>query len=465
MQMQRVSQFPDNDVPHKVNIMNQVVQTLNRFIERIIEPHPQIVDPEARQQSQTINSLLVIYIPLAIFVVLFRFLVMPDDVTTTLQISGAGILVVSLIYLVSKAGYYRASIFVTILLGYGIIYWNAVNSSAPHFEISYLIFIPLLGIVLFSVREAIVNYGIVTVLLVIYLITTDDMTKGVSIDLFVFMLLTQGFVLFATYQRGRLDIYRRELAIEKEKSALIRELVDNLSHDFKTPLSIIQTSLYLLRRAETAEKREDKLQRIEQQAKRLDVMLQDLLAISKLDHDTLPEFARVDFVQVVKAVSQDLCLSARMKNIKLKQKYEIGEGIHIMGHVEDLERMILNLLQNALTYTGEGGHIVISVSRKEGFVQLEIEDTGIGMKPEEMKQIFDRFYRADKARSSHTGGNGLGLAIVKRIVECHNGIINVESQFGMGTKFIVSLPLTPDETREVRPFPFAMQAMSTGCTQ
>jgi two-component system phosphate regulon sensor histidine kinase PhoR len=103
--------------------------------------------------------------------------------------------------------------------------------------------------------------------------------------------------------------------------------------------------------------------------------------------------------------------------------------------------MLVNLLQNAINYTPEGGRITLEARKDEGGVQFEVADSGIGIPSEDLPRIFERFYRVDKGRSRELGGTGLGLSIVKHIAEAHGGRVSVESRIGKGSRFTVTLPL------------------------
>lgn len=419
------------------------IQKLWIFVQKLIEPHPNINDPEDRYRSRLLNTLMVLYIPMAALVIIFRIFVLPGDITSTIVIVLCGIPVVGIIYGVGRMGRYRMSIYAAVILGYGIIYFNAVNSSPPHFEIAYLIVLPLLGIVLFSLQEAFINNIIAILLLLLFIVTTNDMEQGVAVDLFVFIMLTEGFIFFANYQRNRLDENRRALAVEREQSKLTKQLIDNVSHDFKTPLSIIQTSIYLIRKVDTPEKREQGLNRIEQQAFRLESMIQDLLTMSSLDQTHLPDFSTIDLEQLITTAQLQLSSLADAKQITLEQCIHTDKPV-VYGYLDELTRMTLNLIENAITYTPEGGQIRITLSAVDSDnICLEIADTGIGIEDKDLAHIFDRFYRADKARSTRTGGSGLGLAIVRRIVERHRGAITVKSKVNVGTTVSVVLPKSP----------------------
>jgi two-component system phosphate regulon sensor histidine kinase PhoR len=115
----------------------------------------------------------------------------------------------------------------------------------------------------------------------------------------------------------------------------------------------------------------------------------------------------------------------------------------ILGDEERLGQVFSNLLDNAVKYTPENGTITISATAGEKFVEAGVADTGIGIPPQDLSRIFERFYRVDKARSRELGGTGLGLAIVKHLVEGHGGTVSVESPPGKGATFFVKLPTAP----------------------
>jgi two-component system phosphate regulon sensor histidine kinase PhoR len=111
------------------------------------------------------------------------------------------------------------------------------------------------------------------------------------------------------------------------------------------------------------------------------------------------------------------------------------------GDSQKIHQMLVNLLQNAVNYTPEGGKIFVEAKKDGAGIQIEVADTGIGIPPEDLPRIFERFYRVDKGRSRELGGTGLGLAIVKHIVEAHGGRVSVESRLGQGSRFKIFLPL------------------------
>jgi two-component system phosphate regulon sensor histidine kinase PhoR len=112
----------------------------------------------------------------------------------------------------------------------------------------------------------------------------------------------------------------------------------------------------------------------------------------------------------------------------------------VLGDSQKIHQVVVNLLSNAISYTQEGGLVTVEVQPAEGGVEISVTDNGIGIPPEHLSRIFERFYRVDKSRSREEGGTGLGLSIVKHIVEAHGGWVNVESKAGQGSRFVFFLP-------------------------
>jgi len=233
---------------------------------------------------------------------------------------------------------------------------------------------------------------------------------------------------------------RLALALQKERLELLTEFIGNMSHDLKTPLSVIKTSLYLMERVDDPARQEAKLQVIKEQTLRLEKLIQDVITMSRLENGAKPQFEAVDFNAVILDVEAKLRPTAERKHLNIH--------LHLDPHLpplpadeNELWRLMANLYENALHYTPEHGTIKITTSVTEKQVIIEVQDSGIGIGRDDMPHIFDRFYRADPARSIERGGTGLGLAIVKRIVELHKGEIVVESDEGKGSLFRVLLPL------------------------
>ena len=171
-------------------------------------------------------------------------------------------------------------------------------------------------------------------------------------------------------------------------------------------------------------------------------LIEDLLFLARTDKKVVMpsrEKKSVSLDNILQNIVVLLEPFAQKKKITLKS--EIKSGFIVLGETSQLTRLFSNLLQNALQYTPEGGNVSLELYKQNRSAIINIKDTGIGISPEQLPYIFDRFWRADKARSRREGGTGLGLAIVKAIAESHGGRISVTSNVNIGSCFQVRLPL------------------------
>ena len=221
-----------------------------------------------------------------------------------------------------------------------------------------------------------------------------------------------------------------------------RRFVADASHELRAPLTTIQGNLELLRRfpAMTPQDRLEALSETELEAKRLGRLVSDLLSLARADAGKKPEQEDVLLEQMLEnAVSQ---VQEQARDYTL----ELGPlpSSRVQGDRERLLQLVLILLDNALKYTPKGGRICLELIQDSDDVKLEIRDNGMGISEKDLPHVFERFYRADQARtrSNDPGGTGLGLSIAQWIVGQHGGSIALESELGVGTTARVTLPLT-----------------------
>lgn len=225
---------------------------------------------------------------------------------------------------------------------------------------------------------------------------------------------------------------------------LQRNFVGNVSHELRTPLTSIEGfSQALLDGVSTSEEEQRRsLEIINQESKRLVRVLRDLLLLSQIDAGELrPEMRQTDLTDLVRRLES--IYGARAEESGLALRVEAPpQPVTLFTDPDRLERILTNLLDNAFKYTGEGGTVALSAVVSEASVRISVADTGAGIPPEVLPNIFDRFYRVEKSRSKKTGGSGLGLSISKELVWSLGGTINVQSLLGHGTTFTVTLPIS-----------------------
>lgn len=215
------------------------------------------------------------------------------------------------------------------------------------------------------------------------------------------------------------------------------------SHELRTPLTILQLELESIAQNHRGDAEiGDQIGSALEETHRMSRIVESLLAISRLDAGEVKmEKTRIDLGELVASTAQEMALLADEKSIRLVS--DGSAGIHVEGDRTRLQQVIVNLIDNAIKYTQEGGKIEVSVGKEGNTAVLEVSDNGPGIPPECLSHVFERFYRADKARSRASGGAGLGLSIVKAICAAHSAEVKVSSQEGPGSRFRVELPLLP----------------------
>jgi heavy metal sensor kinase len=215
------------------------------------------------------------------------------------------------------------------------------------------------------------------------------------------------------------------------------------SHELRTPLTILQLELEGIAQNHRRDAAlGDQIGSALEETHRMSRIVESLLTISRLDAGEVKmEKSRLDLGELAASTAGEMKLLAEERSIGLRIRAE--SGVHVLGDRVRLQQIILNLIDNSIKYTQVGGMIEVRVDREGNSAILEVSDNGLGIPAHALPHVFERFYRADKARSRATGGAGLGLSIVKAICAAHNGEIKVSSQEGRGSSFRVELPLSP----------------------
>jgi signal transduction histidine kinase len=218
------------------------------------------------------------------------------------------------------------------------------------------------------------------------------------------------------------------------------EFTADASHELKTPLCALRGETELLLSKERAiEEYQEGLAHFIDRFDHLNRMINDLILLSKSDSSQVElNLIPLRLDHLVRDVANLFQVLAEQKNITLN--VEPCRETVVMGDKVRLQQLFTNLIDNAVKFTPERGSVRIRVEQNKDYVQVKVEDTGIGIRKEEQDNIFKRFYRVDKSRSKETGGVGLGLSIAEWIVRAHNGKIEVKSKLNQGSTFTVYLP-------------------------
>lgn len=227
---------------------------------------------------------------------------------------------------------------------------------------------------------------------------------------------------------------------QQRLNSMRQEFVANVSHELRTPLTSIKTYLETLQDNpdETPEIRERFMNVISSETDRMVRMVEDLLILSR-NEIRVTEFKPVSIAEILHSIVKGIEVQASGKGLRLDLRLPRSLP-RVLGDQDQLYRLFLNIINNALNYTVEG-EIAITASTRNKYLEIIVRDTGIGIPAESLGRIFERFYRVDKARSRKAGGTGLGLSIAKQIAEAHGGTINIISQEGKGTEVTIPLPV------------------------
>jgi len=233
----------------------------------------------------------------------------------------------------------------------------------------------------------------------------------------------------------------RDITGPSKLEAMRRDFVANVSHELKTPLTAIRGSAETLLNGALEDREHGPVfaRSIYEQAVRLDNLVNDLLKISYAESGRAQlEKAALELKPLVDDIAGGLASIMRKKNISVINL--VPAGLRVNADGDKLSQVLINLLDNAAKYNKEGGEIRISAAAQDAGVRVSVADTGPGIPAAHLPRIFERFYRADKARSRELGGTGLGLSIVKHLVELHGGSVGVDSAEGRGAAFWFTLP-------------------------
>ncbi|MBR1705644.1 MAG: hypothetical protein IJ721_02505 [Bacteroidales bacterium] len=281
----------------------------------------------------------------------------------------------------------------------------------------------------------------------LYLDTDIDLSIILHGDIFFLWFIAALIILLVVsllLVRRKLDSSIARRTVEKN-AEMRRELTQNIAHELKTPVTGIQGFLETILETPDlpAETRQLFLERSYAQSLRLGALIRDLTTLNRMeDISRLEDIEEVDISAIVQLVAKETSIALEEK--KMTFRNHLPDGIRLQGSPSFLYSIFRNLVDNAIAYAGEGTVITLYAIPDRCFWHFTFADNGVGVPPEDMGRLFERFYRVDKGRSRRMGGTGLGLAIVKNAVQYHGGQISVRSA-EPGLCFDFSLEKTPGQ--------------------
>lgn len=241
--------------------------------------------------------------------------------------------------------------------------------------------------------------------------------------------------------RGAVAVIR-DMTEERRLDKLRIDFVSNVSHELRTPIAMLQgySEAIIDDIAESEEEKKEIIKIIYDESLRIGRLVNELLDLARMESGNITlNYEEVDVGSFVQRVTSKFHTLARENNIKLINEVE-EERVYFPLDADRIEQVLTNLIDNAIRHTEESGIIKVSLALSEGGITISVEDNGTGIPEEDLPFVFERFYKADKARTRGRAGTGLGLAIAKNIIDAHRGHINVTSELGKGTKFTIFLP-------------------------
>ncbi len=331
----------------------------------------------------------------------------------------------------------------------------AVSFDAP---LKFLALSSVIGVVLFSRSGALwlLLVNVLAAVAVSYLIWGGSFSM-IADDLMLVILISLALLIAVgitdrqlnqinAQHDALLESQKRELdwVAENERARVMREWVAYMSHDFRTPLAVMSTTLYVMSRNHKPELNPHRIEMLNGQVERLTSLVNHMHAAVTLDRKVQPRLHIQDIAPLVHEVV------ARVNEIATQNKVTIKVDVaptlpHIPVDADAFRLALECLMENAVIYNRADGLVTVRTSVEPPFLHLTVEDTGVGISPKELPFIFDRFYRVDKARQMDVGRNGLGLSIAKMVAEAHQGRIEVSSTLDLGSAFTLVLPLETSE--------------------
>ncbi|TWX66080.1 phosphate regulon sensor histidine kinase PhoR [Colwellia sp. C1TZA3] len=240
------------------------------------------------------------------------------------------------------------------------------------------------------------------------------------------------------YGSDQILLLARDISKIQRLEEMRRDFVANVSHELKTPLTVVRGYVEMVQASETALDPHWKkaFTTIETQVSRMDRLVEQLLVLSRVENNVdADNHQQVNLSHLVLTILEEVQWLNQDKNHSIN--HDIAPNMSINGNEHELKSACLNLISNAIAYTPTNGIIDIILRNDSNKIRFSVKDNGPGIKPEHVNRLTERFFRVDKSRSRNTGGSGLGLAIVKHVLNHHHGELSIESEWHQGSEFII----------------------------
>ncbi|CAG4890541.1 phosphate regulon sensor histidine kinase PhoR [Paraburkholderia gardini] len=292
-----------------------------------------------------------------------------------------------------------------------------------------------------------------------HLVRQPDFVKYLNSHLYDAMLIMRGMgekrqnvlsVQVFPYGENRKLVLSQDITELERTDAMRRDFVANVSHELKTPLTVLSGFLETMRELPLSEaERSRYLELMEQQALRMRHIVSDLLVLATLEGDNKPPGEQmIDMRAVLRHVQDD---AENLSGERHVITFDIDEGLTVTGVETEILSALGNLVTNAIRYTPDGGKIHVDWRPNGGSAVFSVTDSGLGVPATDIPRLTERFYRVDRSRSRDTGGTGLGLAIVKHVLQRHDAQLEVKSEVGRGSTFTVRFPVSRTARRQPAP--------------
>lgn len=242
------------------------------------------------------------------------------------------------------------------------------------------------------------------------------------------------------YREERTLLLARDVTRIRRLEKVRQDFVANVSHELRSPLTVIKGYVETLTDGEVPREWRRPLEEVSQQTERMCQIVEDLLQLSRIEHD--PGGAVRENVPVAEMLDAICAEALRLCKGERDVRVEADAELHLLGDYDQLRSALSNLIFNAVSYTLPGNTIRVRWLGVNDGAYVEVEDTGVGIEPQHIERLTERFYRVDKARSRELGGTGLGLAIVKHILMRHDAYLHIESELGVGSTFRCEFPVS-----------------------